>query len=786
MQHTSETQHDTHPTRPTVPLWRTRPLRYARTISALRSSSSSSIATLEPSQQVAHIPDHSRAAAAQRLTDVPEAPPRGVYYPVLHKPLHPPRWRVRRHLKRKFLHQTNMRYALTDRISMNFAILPLAIGSLALIVILASTLVTVSAAVQATQMRYNQQVTTLADILPQDSLKLYDSHGVMLYQGIDQGIQTTVPFADISPNLAHAEIAIEDQYFWTNPGYDITGIVRAALSDLTKGHVVSGGSTITQQLIKNAIVGNSETATRKLEEIILAPAISRYYTKEQVLSMYLNTTYYGEQAYGADAAAFTYFGLRDTPGHTAASQLDVAQSAMLAGIPSAPIGRDPYLHPKAAQVRVQEVLQQMFVQHYITHAQLTSAILETQKPTFLHHGLITNTLAPHFVNYAIKELAQELHVRIADLSRAGLVVSTTLDLALQDKVLKIAQQHIAQLAVAHHMSDAAVVMLDYHNGGIRVLLGNIDPTNPQYGAFDVASQGFRQPGSSFKPFIYATAFEQGVSPGTAVYDGPLSVTMCCGLPAYVPHNYDLSYHGLITYRYALQNSFNIPAVKLLMQTGVDASLHTAQAMGISAYQGTPNYTMVLGSLGVHLLDETSAYGVFANGGVRIPPHAIDTILDTQGRTILHLGQNGQRVLSRQVAFMITNVLSDNSSRTFEFGKCSSLYLYSNTMTQCYEGNPGLIRPAAVKTGTSNDFRDNWTVGYTSDYVVGVWAGNNDNSAMINITGVDGAAPIWHDTLLLAEQGHPVVNFAPPGGVVKKTVNYGGLTSTDWYMVQAKK
>ena len=693
---------------------------------------------------------------------------------------------MRRHLKRKFLRQTNMRYALTDRTSMNFAILPLAIGSLALIVILASTLVTVTAAVQATQMRYNQQVTTLADILPQDSLKMYDSHGVMLYQAIDQGLQTTVPFADISPNLAHAEISIEDQYFWTNPGYDITGIVRAALSDLTSGHVVSGGSTITQQLIKNAIVGNAETATRKLEEIVLAPAITRYYTKEQILGMYLNTTYYGEQAYGAEAAAFTYFGLRDMPGHTAASQLDIAQAAMLAGIPSAPIGRDPYLHPKAAQVRVQQVLQQMFVQGYITHAQLTSAILETQKPTFLHRSVITNTLAPHFVNYAIKELAQELHVRIPDLSRAGLVVSTTLDLALQDKVLKIAQQHIAQLAVAHHMSDAAVVMLDYHNGGIRVLLGNIDPSNPQYGSFDVASQGFRQPGSSFKPFIYATAFEQGVSPGTAVYDGPLSVAMCCGLPAYVPHNYDLSYHGLITYRYALQNSFNIPAVKLLMQTGVDASLHTAQAMGITAYQGTPNYTMVLGSLGVHLLDETSAYGVFANGGVRVPPHAIDTILDTQGRTILHMGENGQRVLSRQVAFMITNVLSDNSSRTFEFGKCSSLYLYSNTMTQCYEGNPGLIRPAAVKTGTSNDFRDNWTVGYTSDYVVGVWAGNNDNSAMVNITGVDGAAPIWHDTLLLAEQNRPVVNFTPPSGVVQKTVSYGGLTSTDWYIAPTKK
>ena len=790
MQHTPEKRRDSRSLRslrPTVPLWRTRPLRPSQ----LPSSSISSQLTqatyptypTQPTTKLATLPDYSRAAAAQRLNDVPEQPARGLYYPVPHKQEHPMGWRVKRHFKRKFLHQSNLRFASADRASTNIAILPLALGSLICVIVLASTLVTIAAAVQATQLRFNQQVTTLADILPQDSLKMYDSHGVMLFQAIDQGLQTTVPFDKISPNLAHAEIAIEDQYFWSNPGYDITGIVRAALADTTQGHIVSGGSTITQQLIKNAIVGNSETTIRKLQEIILAPSITRYYTKEQILSMYLNTTYYGEQAYGADAAAFTYFDLKDTPTKTAASQLDIAQSAMLAGIPSAPVGRDPFLYPKAAQARVQEVLQQMYVQHYITRDQLVSAILETQKPNFLHRGVIKNTLAPHFVTYAINELAQKLHVHISDLSRAGLVVSTTLDLSLQNKVLKDAQMHIAALAKAHNMSNAAVVMIDYHNGDIRVLQGNIDPNNPQYGAFDVASQGFRQPGSSFKPFIYATAFEQGVSPGMPVYDGPLVVPMCCGLPAYIPHNYDLSYHGLITYRYALQNSFNIPAVKLLMQTGIDASLHTAEAMGITAYEGTPNYTMVLGSLGVHLLDETSAYGVFANGGVRVPPHAIDTVLDTRGHVILRAEQPGKRVITRQAAFMITNVLSDNTSRTYEFGKCSSLYLYTNTMLQCYEGDPGMIRPSAVKTGTSNDFRDNWTVGYTSDYVVGVWAGNNDNSAMVNITGVDGAAPIWHDTMLMAEQGRPVVNFPTPNGVVQKTVSYGGFVSTDWYATQ---
>src|SRR5205823_6274341 len=288
------------------------------------------------------------------------------------------------------------------------------------------------------------------------------------------------------------------------------------------------------------------------------------------------------------------------------------------------------------------------------------------------------------------------------------------------------------------------VLIDYHNGDIRVLLGNLDPNDPRYGAFDVASQGYRQPGSSYKPFVYATAFAKGVSPGMPVHDSPVTIYLCCGLAPYSPHNYDGGFHGLISFRYALQNSFNVPAVKLLLRTGVDDSLHTAEVMGLSDYVGTPNYTMVLGSLGIHLLDETSAYGVFANGGIRVPTHAIDTVMDTRGRVILHIETQGKRVISKQAAFLITNVLSDNGSRTYEFGKCSALYLYSNSETDCYLGNPGTVRPAAVKTGTSNDFADNLTVGYTSDYVMGVWAGNNDNSPMVNVTGVDGAAPIWHD------------------------------------------
>jgi len=265
-------------------------------------------------------------------------------------------------------------------------------------------------------------------------------------------------------------------------------------------------------------------------------------------------------------------------------------------------------------------------------------------------------------------------------------------------------------------------------------------------------------------------------------DAPVSIQLCCGLPSYKPQNYDQRFHGIMSYRYALQNSFNVPGVKVLTQVGVDAALHTAQAMGITNYTGTPNFTMVLGTLGIHLLDQTSAYGVFANDGVRIPPHAINKVTDTQGHLIYKFISKGTRVTSKQAAFLMSDVLSDNASRTFEFGKCSVLYLYSNSQTQCYQGNPGTNRPAAVKTGTSQDFRDNWTVGYTSDYVMGVWAGNNNDTPMINVTGVDGAAPIWHDSMLLAEEGRPITGFHNPGGLVKKTVSYPeGITTTDWYL-----
>lgn len=734
-----------------------------------------------PERKPAILPENSQAAAAQRRSDQIPQGVRGIHYIAPHRKTTKSGSRMRKYLKRKHLRRSNLHVAAMERLGTQMTLLPMALIALCIFLVMSGVLVGIGALINATQQRFGSDIVTLEDILPKDNLKIYDDRNNLVFQSVSDGIQTTVPLSQISPHLINAEIAIEDQYFWRNSGFDITGIVRAAIADLTSGRVVAGGSTITQQLIKNAIVGNQDTVLRKLQEIILAPDITRHYSKQQIMSMYLNTIYYGEQAYGVEAAAATYFGLKALPNKSAASQLDIAQSAMLAGLPQSPIAHDPFIFPASGFARMKEVLTQMVEQKYITPDQEREALIEAGKPNFLRHGKFQTNLAPHFVNYTLVELAHDLNVKVDELARSGLIVHTTLDLSLQNRILKVAQQQIKLMKPAHNMSDAAEVVIDHHTGAIKVLLGNINPGDPQHGQFDVASAGLRQPGSSFKPFVYATAFAEGLSPGMPVMDSPYTIQMCCGLPSYSPKNYDLSYHGLITYRYALQNSFNIPAVKLLTKVGVSNALDTALKMGITAYNGIPNYTMVLGSLGVHLLDETSAYGVFANGGLRIPPHAVDSVTDVNGRVIYKPNIKGTRVLSPQVAYLMTNVLSDNASRTFEFGKCSALYLYSNTQTQCYSGNPGVIRPSAVKTGTSQNFNDNWTVGYTSDFVVGVWAGNNDNSPMIDVTGVDGAGPIWHAAMLMAEEGHSVKNFANPGGIVQRTVNYGGITTTDWYI-----
>src|SRR5579883_821389 len=406
-----------------------------------------------PELKPATSPEQRRAAVAQRMGEKPPQVTRGVYYSAPQRSTHAPGWRTRRYLKRKYLRRSNLQVAAMEHLSTQLTLLPMALIALVIVLLMSGVLV------------------TLADILPGDSLKLYDRHGTLFYQMTNEGLQTSVPLSQISRNLINAEVAIEDQNFWKNAGFDITGIVRAAIADLAHGHVVAGGSTITQQLIKNTLVGSQDTIMRKLQEIILAPDITRHYTKQQILTMYLNTVYYGEQAYGADAAAFQYFDLKDTPTRSAASQLDLAQAAMLAGLPQSPIAHDPFRFPNSALARMKEVLTQMQIQGYITLAQAESALAEASKPGFLHHGIVKNLSAPHFVNYTLRELASHLNVKIDDLARSGLIVHTTLDLPLQNKILKVAQEQIKLMKTTHNLTDAAEVVIDYHTGALRVLLG---------------------------------------------------------------------------------------------------------------------------------------------------------------------------------------------------------------------------------------------------------------------------------------------------------------------------
>ncbi|HEY4384138.1 MAG TPA: transglycosylase domain-containing protein [Ktedonobacteraceae bacterium] len=688
-----------------------------------------------------------------------------------------------RHLLRKHLRRGTYQHQVSERFWL--------VLSSTLLALLATTLsfsaVASYVAVRFyhdTQQKYIPQVASLHDLLPHDNLKMYDSKGVFLGQLADQGIHTSVTLNQVSRGMINATVAIEDKNFWTNSGIDILRIIQAAIEDLRQGRVVEGGSTITQQLIKNLVVGNETSIMRKLEEVVLTPDINSHYSKSDILEMYLNSIYYGEQAYGIDAAAAMYFGLEDRPGIPASSHLSLAQAAMLAGIPSSPDAFDPLQHPKAGFARFQIVLDAMANQGYISRQQAQDAAREAHSPNFFKRPTNLQNRAPHFFNFVLKQLEQSFHMTRAQLSRSDMSVTTTLDIALQDQIQKIAQQHIADMN-DHNLTNAAEVLIDFRTGAIRSLLGSIDYNNKSIdGQFDVATQGYRQPGSSFKPYVYVTAFAQGSSPAQAISDEPTTLLVPGSAdPKFTPQNYDRHYHGHMTIRCALQNSLNIPAVRALQHVGISAAMKTAHDMGITSYEGTPGYSLVLGGLGVRLLDHTSAFGTFANNGVHVPYYEIEKIvIQRNHQTFGHPLNSGTQVISPQLAYMMTSVLSDNRDRLPEFYECNVLELYGNSQQSCYEGNRGQVRPAAAKTGTTDDFRDNWTLGYTTDYVMGVWAGNDNNTPMNNVTGVMGAAPIWHDALNVAEEGKPIRDFVNPGGLQWADVTYpDGVKTSDWFI-----
>jgi membrane peptidoglycan carboxypeptidase len=574
--------------------------------------------------------------------------------------------------------------------------------------------------------------------------------------------------------LQNATIATEDATFYSNPGFDLLSIARAAYQDWSKGRVVSGASTITQQLVRSNMLNDARTIGRKANEIALAYEISHRYSKRTLLWYYLNKVYYGNLAYGAQAAATTYFQER-------VCKLDVAQAALLAGLPESPSSLDPVLHPAAAMARMGTVLHLMLAHRDLRRRwQIAAALQEAEHWRFFSPS--NRTRYPHFVQYAINQMQAMPALR--DRLYSGVDVYTTLDPRLQDLAQQLVTKQIDSL-VAQHVTDGALVSLDLRHpyyGWIRAMVGSAHSTG-NASQVNMALRP-RQPGSSMKPFNYIWAFTtHGVGPSTLVTDSPI-VLPDPGNPLdggwYAPIDYDHTFHGTVTVRQALANSLNVPAVKTeYFVTGIANVARTDYRFGMrSLYKDNPGltcdvcYAVTLGGMprGTRPLEETAAYGVFATGGRRVPPVAIWKVVQRSTGKVIYCSENcargvrpdpalskqQERVLDAAPAYEMTNILSDDSARctpqVCEFGLGSALKL---------------DRPAAAKTGTTNDWTDNWTVGYTPQIITGVWVGNADRTAMVNVNGITGAAPIWHDFMESAFGilRLPVLKFVQPPGVI---------------------
>ncbi len=600
--------------------------------------------------------------------------------------------------------------------------------------------------------------------------RIYDRTGtVLLYEIIDPqgGNRTVVPLDRIPAPLKNATVALEDRNFWTNPGFDWYGVLRAAWTTL-RGEQVQGASTITQQLVKNVLIPPQErlvrdptslaTYNRKAKEIILSIEISNRYDKKRILEWYLNNNNYGNLAYGVEAAAETYFGKH-------VWDLDLAECATLAAIPQYP-ALNPIDNPQAALERRNIVLDQMFLQGYITQDEAVAAKSAKMRVTPKRFDI----RAPHFVFYVRRQLEEKYGADV--LYRGGLNVYTTLDFNIQQIAEQVAREQVKKLtAEKRNVSNASVVVIRPSTGEIVGMVGSVDYFNQDIDGQVNIALAPRQPGSSFKIFTYLTAFSQGYTAATMLMD-VRTVFDDSPNPPYVPENYTRKYYGPVRLRTALGSSFNIPAVKLLQLVGVKNVVNTAHRMGINTLDREKyGLALTLGGGETTLLDMTYANSVLANRGVMagvpvpadqlkpgyrtLDPVSILQVVDANNQVLYEFTQPKQeRIVTEQLAYLLSNILSDNVARTPAFGSNSVLKL---------------SRPAAVKTGTTSDWRDNWTIGYTPDYAVGVWVGNADNSEMEHISGVTGAGPIWRDVMEKIHATLPIHPFVEPPGLVRVEV-----------------
>jgi len=585
---------------------------------------------------------------------------------------------------------------------------------------------------------------------PRPATQILDRNGRVLYEILDPatGRHRSVPLDEVPIHLRQATIATEDASFYSNPGVDPWGILRAVWINLQGGEVLAGGSTITQQVARILLLSPEEraqrTLLRKLKESILAYRLARQYSKDDVLALYVNQTYYGSMAYGAEAAAQTYFG-------KPVRELDLAECALLAGLPQTPALYNPFANFKAAKERQKVVLGLMVKQGYITQPQADEAEQET-----LHFAATLFPIqAPHFVMYVRDKLSTRLPESV--LRGGGLKIYTTLDLDYQRAAEDAVLRHLAKLSEKtpgepeHDVRNAAALILSPQNGDILAMVGSPDYFSAEIDGAVNAVLALRQPGSAIKPITYAAAFAGDYSPATMLVDTREAFTTKEGDP-YIPMNYDLRFHGPVLLRQALASSYNLIAVKVLQHIGIDALVQTARALGITTLDDSQRWglALTLGGGEVSLLELTQAYAAFANGGRKVQARAILRVEDEAGRVIASWDEpQPEQAISPQVAFLLTDVLSDNSARAFAFGEVSPLTL---------------SRPAAAKTGTTTDWRDNWAVGYTPNLAAGVWVGNADNSPMQDVSGITGAAPIWHDVMEAILRDFAEMDFIPPDGL----------------------
>lgn len=558
--------------------------------------------------------------------------------------------------------------------------------------------------------------------------------------------KTFVPLDQIPDSVIGAVISAEDKDFYNHSGFSLQGIIRASFTNVSKKDIVAGGSTITQQLVKNSLLSPRRDFLRKFQEVVLAQEIERRYTKNEILEMYLNSVYFGNGAFGIEAAADKYFG-------KSVSELTLAESALLAGVLPAPSLYSPYNgNEKVAKQRQEYVLNQMLEGKLITPKEKESA--EKQKLVFQKNEDDLNTVAPHFAVMVRNELVKKFGEE--NIIRSGYKVRTTLDLNMQKYTEKIVAEEVDKLSV-NNVSNGAAVVMDPKTGEVLSLVGSKDWFDKDFGKVNVAIQT-RQPGSAFKPLVYAMAMEeQKITPASVLHDRPTTFAR-----NYKPRNYDNRFRGNVLVRRALANSLNVPSVEIMMMLDMESVLQRAREYGITTLQGSENYgpSLVLGAAEVKLTDLTQVYSMFANEGKKNDFTIIKSISDKSGNLIYNYEPRNEQVISSQVAFLISSILADNEARAEVFGNSLNI-----------------SREAAVKTGTTENFKDALTLGYTPQLAVGVWVGNNDGEPMDQVAGSLGAAPIWKNLMEEFHKNKPRLSFIPPENVVTLAVcSYNGLVA----------